>query len=147
MLQRRLLTVRSNLGGFFWAWIPATTPPEVVRNIWGDNTPPAWGIPPVQPEQLRLMTYLALSAGYRGLGFLGDADLTSNDGPGRALWIEMSFLNLEIDLCEQILAENDMAIPLYNVFDPDPLPVPDQRHPVADQEAAEETGARSREAT
>ena len=36
----------------------------------------------------------------------------------------MSFLNLEIDLCEQILAENDEAIPLYPVFDPDPLPVP-----------------------
>ncbi len=100
------------------------TPPEVVRNIWGDNPPPSWGIPPVQPEQLRLMTYLALSAGYRGLGFLGDADLTATDGPGRALLIEMSFLNFEVDLCEQILAENDLSIPLYSVFDPDPLPVP-----------------------
>jgi hypothetical protein len=122
--QRRLLTVRSNLGGFFWAWIPATTPPDVIRNIWGDNTPPAWGIPPVQPEQLRLMTYLALSEGYRGLGFLGDADLTSTQGPGRALLIEMSFLNLEIDICEQILAENDTPIPMYPVFDPDPPPIP-----------------------
>ena len=29
------------------------------------------------------MTYMALSAGYRGLGFLGDADLTrpAPDGP------------------------------------------------------------------
>ncbi len=124
MSQRRLLTVRSNLGGFFWAWVPAMTPPEVVRNIWGESTPPSWGVPPVQPEQLRLMAYLSLSAGYRGLGFLGDKDLTSSDGPGRALLIEMSFLNLEIDLCEQILAENDTAIPLYNVFDPDPLPIP-----------------------
>ena len=53
----------------------------------------------------------------------------------------MSFLNLEIDLCEQILAENDMAIPLYNVFDPDPLPVPSNASPVAVEEAAEETGA------
>lgn len=122
--QRRLLTVRSNLGGLFWAWIQASTPPEVVRNIWGSNTPPSWGVPPVQPEQLRLMTYLALSEGYRGLGFLGDADLTRADGPGRALLIEMSFLNLEIDICEQILAENDTKIPMYNVFDPDPLPIP-----------------------
>ena len=122
--QRRLLTVRSNLGSLFWAWIQAMTPPEVVRNIWGDNPPPPWGIPPVQPEQLRLMTYLALSEGYRGLGFIGDADLTRADGPGRALLIEMSFLNLEIDICEQILAENDKTIPMYNVFDPDPLPIP-----------------------
>ena len=36
----------------------------------------------------------------------------------------MSFLNLEIDICEQILAENDKTIPIYNVFDHDPLPVP-----------------------
>ena len=122
--QRKLLTARSNLGSLFWAWIPAATPPGVVRNIWGDNTVPAWGTPPVQPEQLRLMTYLALAAGYRGLGFKGDADLTASDGPGRALWIEMSFLNLEIDLCEQILAENDVPIPFYNVFDPDPPPLP-----------------------
>ena len=40
LTQRKLLTVRSNLGGLFWAWIPATTPPEVIRNIWGDDTPP-----------------------------------------------------------------------------------------------------------
>ena len=122
--QRKLLTARSNLAGLFWAWIPASTPQEVVRNIWGDNTVPAWGVPPVQPEQLRLMTYLALAAGYRGVGFKGDADLTASDGPGRALWIEMSFLNLEIDLYEQVLAENDAPIPFYNVFDPDPPPIP-----------------------
>ena len=36
----------------------------------------------------------------------------------------MTFLNLEIDVCEQILAENHDSITLYNVFDPDPLPVP-----------------------
>ena len=122
--QRKWLTVRSNLGGLFWAWIPAMTPPEVIRNIWGADTPPAWGTPPVQPEQLRLMTYLALTAGYRGIGYRADADFTRPNGPGRALWIEMSFLNLEIDICEQILAENDMTIPLYNLFDPEPVPVP-----------------------
>ena len=84
-------------------------------------------MPPVQPEQLRLMTYLALSAGYRGLGFLGDADLTGNDGPGRALWIEMSFLNLEIDLCEQILAENDTSDPLVHRLRSRP---PSRSHPM-----------------
>ena len=122
--QRKLLTVRSNLGGLFWAWIPATAPPEVVRNIWGEDTPPSWGTPPVQPEQLRLMTYLALSAGCRGLGYKGDAELTRSAGAARALWIEMCFLNLEIDLCEQILAENDKTISQYSVYDPEPLPVP-----------------------
>jgi hypothetical protein len=124
MVQRRLLTVRSNLGIPFWATIPASTPPEVMRNIWGDDPPPSWGKPPVQPTQLRLMTYLALAAGYRGLVYNGDADLTRSGGAGRALWIEMSFLNLEIDLCEQILAQNEEKIRDFDVFDPDPLPLP-----------------------
>ena len=65
MVQRRSLTVRSNLGLLFWGWIPASTPDEVIRNIWGDDTPPAWGTPPVQPTQLRQMTYLSLAAGNR----------------------------------------------------------------------------------
>ena len=89
------------------------------------------------------MTYLALSAGYRGLGYLGDAELTRHDGPGRALWIEMSFLNLEIDLCEQILAENDDDDPLLPRLRSRPAARSAQRHPVADQEAAEETGAQA----
>ena len=92
----RQLAARSEPGGLFWAWIPATAPPIVRANIWGDDVPPSWGIPQVTPEQLRLMTYMALSAGYRGLGFLGDADLTRP--AGRALLIELAFLNEEIDL-------------------------------------------------
>jgi len=120
--QRRQLTSRSNLGGLFWAWIPVTAPPIVRANIWGDDVPPAWGVPQVGPEQLRLMTYLALSAGYRGLGFLGNADLTRP--AGRALLIELAFLNEEIDLCESILARSSDPIPVYNVFDPDPPDLP-----------------------
>ncbi|HKI16563.1 MAG TPA: hypothetical protein VKA15_01725, partial [Isosphaeraceae bacterium] len=106
LLQRREATVGSNLGALFWAWIPAVAPAGVARNIWGDDTPPdsAWAVPPIQPAQLRLMTYLALSAGYRGLIFQGDASLTGK--AGEALRIEMSFLNLEIDLFEDILAQN-----------------------------------------
>ncbi len=124
LAQRKSLTVRSNLGALFWAWIPATIPPEVMRNIWGDDTPPSWGTPPVQPTQLRIMTYMALASGYRGLGFKGDADLTRSGGAGRALWIEMSFLNLEIDLVEQILAQNEAKIRDYSVYDPAPPLVP-----------------------
>ena len=36
----------------------------------------------------------------------------------------MSLLNLEIDLCEQILAENEAKIRDYGVYDPEPLPIP-----------------------
>jgi hypothetical protein len=120
--QRRRLTARSNLGGLFWAWIPVVAPPIVRTNIWGDEVPPAWGVPQIQPEQIRLMTYMALAAGYRGLGYLGDADLTRP--AGRAQLIEMAFLNEEIDLCESILARSADPIPTYYVFDPDPPNLP-----------------------
>jgi hypothetical protein len=124
MCQRKLMTVRSNLGLLFWGSIPASTPAEVTRNIWGDDTPPSWGTPPVQPTQLRQMTYLALAAGCRGIAYRGDAELTRSSGAGRALMIELGFLNFEIDLCEQILAQNEGTIRDYGVFDPEPLPVP-----------------------
>ncbi len=123
LTQRKWLTARSNLSGVFWAWIPASAPPEAARNIWGDESRSTLGRLPVLPEQIRLQTYLALSAGYRGVGYLADADLTR--AAGRINLIEMSFLNLEIDLVEEILARNVDQITMYDVFDPDPpiLPV------------------------
>ncbi len=36
----------------------------------------------------------------------------------------MAFLNFEMDLCEQILAQNEQKIRDYGVFDPEPLLVP-----------------------
>jgi hypothetical protein len=126
--QRRRLTALSKLGALYWAWIPVSAPPIVRENIWGDDVPPAWGRPRVQPEQIRLMTYLALATGYRGLGFLGDADLTRPSG--QANLIELAFLNEEIDLFESILARSADPIPTYNVFDPDPPDIPPPGFPV-----------------
>jgi hypothetical protein len=120
--QRRDLTALSNPGGLFFAWLPATPHPSVQASIWGQDQPPAWGTPRVQPEQLRLFTYLALSAGYRGIGFRGDEELTAE--AGRPLLIEMALLNEEIDLCESILANGADPLPLYDTFDPDPPTLP-----------------------
>ena len=116
--QRRDLIARMSLEALFWAWLPATTPPEVVRNIWGTDDVPPWGNPPVLPEQLRLMTYMALAGGCRGITFVGDANLTRP--AGEPLLIEMGFLNAEIDLFEGLLAGNIRRIAEYPVFDPDP---------------------------
>ena len=91
LAQRRSLTARANPNGLFFAWLPAAPPPEFQRNVWGDDTPPAWGVPVVQPEQLRVYTFVALAAGYRGIGFRGNADLTRND-LGKMLLIEMALL-------------------------------------------------------
>jgi len=127
--QRRDLTVRSNAGALYWAMLPAAAPASTVHSIWGHDVPPAWGNPVVQPEQLRLMTYAALSAGYRGLAYQGDAELTRGTDPGRMLLLEMALLNAEIDLCESIIANGADPIPMYYAFDPDPpvLPPPGGR--------------------
>ena len=107
----------------FFAWFPATPPPEFQRNVWGEDPPPAWGVPRVQPEQLRVYTFVALAAGYRGIGFRGNADLTCTD-LGKMLLIEMALLNEEIHLFESILAQGKYLIPLDLTYPPDPPVLP-----------------------
>jgi hypothetical protein len=126
--QRRDLTAMANLGALYWAMLPATPSPLVPQAVWGRDVPPPGGFPQIQPEQIRLMTYAALSAGYRGLAFHGDAELTR--GSGRMLLLEMGLLNAEIDLCESILANGADPIPIYNVFDPDPSTIPPPGSPI-----------------
>ncbi|AMV37657.1 hypothetical protein [Planctomyces sp. SH-PL62] len=122
LLQRRELTAKANAGQLYWAMLPASAPRIVEENIWGEAPPPAWGVPRPSPEHLRLMTYLALSAGYRGLIFRGDADLTRP--AGRPQLIESALLNMEIDLVESILAKSADPIPIHPVFDPPPSDLP-----------------------
>jgi len=125
--QRRDLTALANPKSLFCAWIPATISPNVTSAIWGQEAVPEWGTPHVHPEQLRLFTYLALGAGYRGIGFRSDAELTGKSG--RIPLIEMALLNEEIDLCEGLLARGKDPIPYYKTYFPDPptLPPPGSR--------------------
>lgn len=120
--QRRNLAMRGNAEELFWAWIPARPPESLVPAIWGDGKVPDWGYPRVQPEQVRLNTYLALSAGYRGIGYLADADLASD--AGQALLIEMELLNEEIDLFESIIAAGSDPYAQYRTYPPDPSTLP-----------------------
>lgn len=139
--QRRWLSALSRPGALHWAWIPIAAPRIVRANIWGEDVPPAWGVPRVQPEQVRLMTYMALSSGYRGLGYLGDTDLTRP--AGQPLLIEMAFLNEEIDLVESVLARSADPIPTYNVFFPDPPNIPPPGAPIGMRiKPVKELGAR-----
>jgi hypothetical protein len=119
LAQRRDLTALSNPQGLFWTWIPAAAPAVVRSATWGTDVPPAWGYPRVQPEQIRLFTYAALAAGYRALGFRGDAELTRPSG--RARLIELALLNAEIDLFESILARGTDPISLLPTFPPNPV--------------------------
>jgi hypothetical protein len=114
--QRRDLTGLTNVEALFWTWIPVSPPPEVQRSIYGSDPPPSWGRPQILPEQIRIATAAALSAGYRGIGFRGDAELTRTSG--RARLIELQLLNAEIDLFQEILARNVGTIHSYKVFPP-----------------------------
>ncbi len=127
--QRRWLTQENNPDGLFWCWIPASAPPSLRALVWGQKEVPPWGYPQVQPEQLRLYTYIALAAGYRGIGFYGDAELTRSSG--QMLLNEMALLNEELSLFESILARGKGAIPFYVTHYPDPsmIPVPGSRGP------------------
>ncbi len=120
--QRRLLTARSNADALLWATIDASPPPIYQESIWGTDNPPSWGLPRVQPEQIRISTYAALAAGCRGICFRADSDLTREIGrPGL---IEMALLNEEIDLLEPILADPDKAVRMIDTYLPDPPPPP-----------------------
>jgi len=120
--QRRLLTARSNADAPLWAEIDVTPPPVYRDAVWGTGSIPAWGMPRVQPEQVRVAAYAALAAGCRGLTFRADGDLSQ--GPGRMATIEMALLNEELDLLESILADPDKSIRMYPTYFPDPPPPP-----------------------
>jgi hypothetical protein len=102
--QRRLLT-RANT--FMWTWVQTHLPDWYTTLVY--DRPGAAGFDePVgpQPEQIRLLTYLAISAGYRGLGFWSDRFLADSH-QGRDRLLAMALLNLELRLLEPLLMTAD----------------------------------------
>ncbi len=115
--QRRELTATKNPRLLYLAWIDASAPPDATRNVWGDADPPEWGRPQVQPEQIRMQAYAALSAGYRALGFKAGPEITGT--AGRSRLIEMAFLNFETDLMQSHIARGTDPIVFHNCFPKD----------------------------
>ena len=70
------------------------------------------------------MTYLALAAGYRGIGFRATPTDAASDGPGRALWIEMASSISKSTCASRSSLRTNRRFRDYGVFDPEPLPVP-----------------------
>lgn len=88
-------------GRFFWTWIQ--TEPTSANMRWrkASNKLPII----IEPEQIRLQTYAALSAGCRGIAYWTTTRLDETSAPGaleRKLAIQQ--LNMEIDLIEPWLA-------------------------------------------
>ncbi|MDB5340648.1 MAG: hypothetical protein JWN70_6267 [Planctomycetaceae bacterium] len=87
-------------GSFMWTWIDTEYPPELVATRLTQKL-----IPPVmEPEQLRLQTFSALSSGMRGLGFWSTQGLF-NEGAGAAeTRLMLKQLQFDMKLLEPWLA-------------------------------------------
>lgn len=122
LAARRDMTLRGNAEAFHWAVIPCTPYAQAREGVWGNEPPPSGGDPQVSPEHLRLFTYAALSAGYRGFAYKADAQLTRPRG--QPLLTELAFLNMEIDLVESIIAQGADPIERAPTHYPDPPLIP-----------------------
>jgi hypothetical protein len=85
LAERRYL---ARPGSYFWTWIQAA--------------PAGSGNGP-DPDQIRLLTYAAIAAGYRGFGFWADRTL-GQPGMGRQRLLALGLLNLELQILEPFLA-------------------------------------------
>lgn len=94
----------SHPGSFVWTWIQT----EPVQAIADDRRAAYASEIVVEPEQIRLQTYAALSAGCRGIGFWTQSSL-DDDSPGaleRKLVIAQ--LCMELELLEPLLATGSL---------------------------------------
>lgn len=91
-------------GVYTWTWVQ-THLPDWYTNVVYQKTANQEFEEPIgpQPEQIRLLTYVALSAGYRGLGFWSDRFL-ANSHQGRDRLLQLALLNQELEMLEPMLA-------------------------------------------
>jgi hypothetical protein len=100
LFQRKILASGSK---FTWTWIQTHMPEWQVRLLY--DQPAAGGIQdPIgpQPEQIRLLTYLAVANGCKGLGYWSDRFLADSHH-GRDRLLQLALLNQEIEMLEPIL--------------------------------------------
>ncbi|HEV3143755.1 MAG TPA: hypothetical protein VGZ47_07730 [Gemmataceae bacterium] len=98
--QRRLL---ARPGAFTWTWVQTHWPDSYTQLVYGTSTTPRPEEPiGPQPEQIRLLTYIALCSGCRGIGYWSDRFLADmHHGQDRLL--EVALLNLEMQMLEPAL--------------------------------------------
>lgn len=99
LLQRRLLLPPD---AFCWTWIQ-THLPDWFMNAAYERTSGRFSEPiGPHPEQIRLLSYIALGCGYRGLGFWSDRFLADSHA-GRDRLLGLALLNQEFRLLEPLL--------------------------------------------
>jgi hypothetical protein len=104
LYQRRVL---ANPGTYMWTWIQTHLPSWYLTQVYG-RTDVAGINEPVgpHPEQIRLLTYTAVAAGCRGLGFWSDRFLADSH-QGRDRLQVLALLNQELEMLEPMLTTAD----------------------------------------
>lgn len=98
--QRRLLARRTMLT---WTWVQTHLPDWFTTLVYDRPGTSSFEEPiGPQPEQIRLLTYIALAAGCRGLGFWSDRFLADSH-QGRDRLLTLALLNQELKLLEPLL--------------------------------------------
>ncbi len=98
--QRRLL---ARSGGFYWTWLQTHMPEWYSALIYERPTAAGFDDPVgPQPEQIRLLTYIALASGCHGIGYWSDRFLADSH-QGRDRLLELALLNLELKMIEDLL--------------------------------------------
>jgi hypothetical protein len=93
----------ANPGTFLWTWIQTHTPEWYTQLLYNQSADKKFTDPVgPQPEQVRLLTYLAVGSGFRGIGYWSDMFLDDNHhGADRLLTIAL--LNQELEFLEPLL--------------------------------------------
>ncbi|MFM7151308.1 MAG: hypothetical protein ACKO23_15845, partial [Gemmataceae bacterium] len=97
-MRRRLAT-----DGFCWTWIQTHLPDWYLRLREADpDSAKASETMGPQPEQIRLLAYSAIAAGFRGLAFWSDRFL-SDSHQGKERLLALALLNQELAMLEPLL--------------------------------------------
>jgi len=108
----------ANPGTFLWTWIQTHTPDWYTQLLY-DKPSSAGFTEPIgpQPEQVRLLTYLAVGSGFRGLGFWSDRFLADSH-QGRDRLLTLALLNQELEFLEPMLNTADGTSQWIDTSDP-----------------------------
>jgi hypothetical protein len=101
LVQRR----RLSMDNYSWTWIQTHMPDWFANLVYEGGGKNGFSEPVgPQPEQIRLLAYLALAAGYRGLAFWSDRYLADSH-QGRDRLLSMALLNQELQMLERVLVQ------------------------------------------
>jgi hypothetical protein len=108
----------ANPGTFLWTWIQTHTPDWYTTLLYNRSGAAGFTEPiGPQPEQIRLLTYLAVGSGFRGLGYWSDRFLADSH-QGRDRLLTVALLNQELEFLEPMVNTADGTPQWIDTNDP-----------------------------